>query len=100
MQVIMLMHFSWIMLRGVMQILTFLALLVTMLKNVTQKMSIWISNVKQKFKFIFDFGDEWRFECQVLREIETEDEEAYLVRSIGTPPEQYPDYDGFDCEEW
>ncbi|WP_408072512.1 IS1096 element passenger TnpR family protein, partial [Streptococcus pneumoniae] len=36
-------------------------------------------SVKQKFKFIFDFGDEWRFECQVLREIETEDEEAYLV---------------------
>ncbi|VMQ23546.1 Uncharacterised protein [Streptococcus pneumoniae] len=24
-------------------------------------------SVKQKFKFIFDFGDEWRFECQVLR---------------------------------
>ncbi|HEU8086858.1 TPA: hypothetical protein VWI20_000768, partial [Streptococcus pneumoniae] len=50
--------------------------------------------------FIFDFGDEWRFECQVLREIETEDEEAYLVRSVGTSPEQYPDYDGFDYEEW
>ncbi len=31
-------------------------------------------SVKQKFKFIFDFGDEWRFEYQVLREIETEDE--------------------------
>ncbi|MCL9790304.1 Uncharacterised protein [Streptococcus pneumoniae] len=57
-------------------------------------------SVKQKFKFIFDFGDEWRFECQVLREIETEDEEAYLVRSVGTSPEQYPDYDGFDYEEW
>ena len=57
-------------------------------------------SVKQKFKFIFDFGDEWRFECQVLREIEAEDEEAYLVRSVGTPPEQYPDYDGFDYEEW
>ncbi|MDS5309291.1 hypothetical protein RLC09_00255 [Streptococcus pneumoniae] len=50
--------------------------------------------------FIFDFGDEWRFECQVLREIETEDQEAYLVRSVGTSPEQYPDYDGFDYEEW
>ncbi|NMH07213.1 hypothetical protein GV257_09105 [Streptococcus pneumoniae] len=57
-------------------------------------------SVKQKFKFIFDFGDEWRFECQVLREIETEDEEAYLVRSVGTSLEQYPDYDGFDYEEW
>lgn len=57
-------------------------------------------SVKQKFKFIFDFGDEWRFECQVLREIEAEDEESYLIRSVGTPPEQYPDYDGFDDEEW
>ena len=59
-----------------------------------------ILSVKQKFKFIFDFGDEWRFECQVLREIEAEDEEAYIVREVGTPPEQYPDYDGFDDEEW
>ena len=63
----------------------------------TENVYLDILNVKQKFKFIFDFGDEWRFERQVLREIETEDEESYLV---GTPPEQYPDYDGFDYEEW
>lgn len=66
----------------------------------TENIYLDILSIKQKFKFIFDFGDEWRFECQVLREIETEDEEAYLVRSVGTPPEQYPDYDGFDYEEW
>ena len=66
----------------------------------TENVYLDILSVKQKFKFIFDFGDEWRFECQVLREIETEDEEAYLVREVGTPPEQYPDYDSFDDEEW
>lgn len=66
----------------------------------TENVYLDILSVKQTFKFIFDFGDEWRFECQVLREIEAEDEEAYLVRSVGTPPEQYPDYDGFDYEEW
>ncbi|MGP0454894.1 hypothetical protein ACTRUI_09780 [Streptococcus pneumoniae] len=49
--------------------------------------------------FVSDDVEE-RFECQVLREIETEDEEAYLVRSVGTSLEQYPDYDGFDYEEW
>lgn len=66
----------------------------------TENVYLDILSVKQKFKFIFDFGDEWRFECQVLREIEAEDEEAYIVREVGTPPEQYPDYDGFDDEEW
>ena len=66
----------------------------------TENVHLDILSVKQKFKFIFDFGDEWRFECQVLREIEAEDEEAYIVREVGTPPEQYPDYDGFDDEEW
>ena len=65
----------------------------------TENVCLDILVVKYKFKFIFDFGDEWRFECQVLREIEAEDEEAYLVRSVGTSPEQYPDYDGFDYEE-
>ena len=66
----------------------------------TENVYLDILSVKQKFKFIFDFGDEWRFECQVLREIDTEDEEAYLVREVGTPPEQYPDYDSFEDEEW
>ena len=66
----------------------------------TENVYLDILSVKQKFKFIFDFGDEWCFECQVLREIATEDEEAYIVREVGTPPEQYPDYDSFDDEEW
>ena len=66
----------------------------------TENVYLDILSVKQKFKFIFDFGDEWCFECQVLREIAAEDEESYIVREVGTPPEQYPDYDSFDDEEW
>ena len=65
----------------------------------TENVYLDILSVKQKFRFILDFGDEWRFECQVLREIEAEDEEAYIVREVGMPPEQYPDYDSFDDEE-
>ena len=29
----------------------------------TENVYLDILSVKQKFKFIFDFGDEWRFEC-------------------------------------
>ena len=66
----------------------------------TENVHLDILSVKQKFKFIFDFGDDWRFECQVLREIEAEDEETDIIREVGTPPEQYPAYDDFDDEEW
>lgn len=66
----------------------------------TENVCLDILVVKYKFKFIFDFGDEWRFECQVLRDIEAEDEEAYIVGEIGMAPEQYLDYDSFDDEEW
>ena len=66
----------------------------------TENVHLDILSVKQKFKFIFDFGDDWRFECQVLREIEAEDEETDIIREVGTPPEQYPSYDDFDDEEW
>ena len=66
----------------------------------TENVHLDILSVKQKFKFIFDFGDDWRFECQVLREIEAEDEETYIIREVGIPPEQYLAYDDFDDEEW
>ncbi len=47
----------------------------------------------QKFLYIFDFGDEWRFQCRVLGIKEEICEEPSVVRSVGEPPEQYPDYD-------
>ena len=60
----------------------------------------------KKFKFIFDFGDEWIFQCRVLRTgepVTSEDQmdNAEIVRSKGEPPEQYgwEDWDHFDEED-
>ena len=41
----------------------------------TENVYLDILSVKQKFKFIFDFGDDWCIEHEVLREVEIEDEE-------------------------
>ncbi len=53
--------------------------------------------VFESFKFIFDFGDWWEFDILIekIKEGETVDE-VKLIKSYGTAPEQYPDYD----EEW
>lgn len=60
----------------------------------------------KKFKFIFDFGDEWTFQCKVLRtgeHVASKDqlENAEVIRSKGEPPGQYgwEDWDGFDEED-
>jgi len=49
-----------------------------------------------QFKYIFDLGDEWRFQCKVLREIEEETLNPIVIRKVGASPEQYPDFD----DEW
>lgn len=46
-----------------------------------------------KFKFIFDFGDEWEFQCKVLRIIDEDTDDAMIIRMVGAPPEQYPEYE-------
>ena len=55
---------------------------------------------KKQFKFLFDFGDEWVFQCKVLRIENDGKDDAELLRSVGEPPEQYPDYDDWDEEEF
>ena len=54
----------------------------------------------KKFLYLFDYGDEWRFECRVLRE-EAGSREGYeILRSKGALPEQYrDDYDEDDYED-
>lgn len=56
-----------------------------------------------KFKYLFDFGDEWRFQCRVLRREDEETVIPCIVRSVGESPEQYPDededYDYFDFDD-
>lgn len=49
--------------------------------------------VGKKFKFVFDFGDEWVFQCKVLK---IEDETKVIpevIRSKGEAPLQYRDWD-------
>lgn len=50
----------------------------------------------QAFKFLFDYGDEWRFQCKVLRELDEDTPEPLIIRAVGEAPEQYPYYDEDD----
>lgn len=43
----------------------------------------------QSFKYLFDFGDEWVFQCKVLRILDEKTDEPAIVRMQGDPPEQY-----------
>lgn len=50
----------------------------------------------KRFLYLFDFGDEWVFQCKVLRETDEKTDIPGVIRSVGEAPEQYPSYD----EEW
>lgn len=52
-----------------------------------------------QFKYLFDFGDEWRFQCKVLRELEEQIDIPQIIRSVGESPEQYPEWEDEDWEE-
>ena len=43
----------------------------------------------KQFKYIFDFGDEWIFQCKVLKVTDENTPEPLVVRSKGEAPEQY-----------
>lgn len=43
----------------------------------------------RQFKYLFDFGDEWLFQCRVLRVLDERTEKPAVVRVQGEPPEQY-----------
>ncbi len=46
-----------------------------------------------QFKYIFDFEEEWRFQCRLLRELEEGTAKPMVIRSVGVAPEQYPDFE-------
>ena len=52
-----------------------------------------------QFKYVFDFGDEWRFQCKVLRELDVQTDIPGVIRRVGESPEQYPEPE-YDEEEW
>lgn len=45
----------------------------------------------RQFKYVFDFGNEWRFQCRVLRENDDYLTIPFVVRSVGESPVQYPE---------
>lgn len=47
----------------------------------------------KKFLYIFDFGEEWRFQCRVLKVLQEKTPEPLLLREVGEPPEQYGYWD-------
>ncbi len=48
------------------------------------------------FKYIFDFGDEWTFQCKVLRTEPGDSGEPQVIKMKGEAPAQYRDWD----EDW
>lgn len=55
----------------------------------------------QNFLYLFDYGDEWRFNVRVHAINEDADPDAQypvLVESVGEAPEQYPDWE--EDDEW
>lgn len=48
---------------------------------------------EKKFVYIFDFGEEWRFQCRVLREVAEATDTPRVIRSVGEAPQQYWDDD-------
>lgn len=55
----------------------------------------------QNFLYLFDYGDEWRFNVKLHAINENGDPDAEyprIVESVGAAPQQYPDWE--DDEEW
>ncbi|MEM6264096.1 MAG: hypothetical protein AAGI38_16395, partial [Bacteroidota bacterium] len=54
--------------------------------------------LRKPFLYIFDFGDNWEFECTIEEMLEEElVKSPRVVAKKGKAPEQYPDYDE---DEW
>ena len=65
------------------------------------KISRVFTERKQKLQFLFDYGDEWRFEIEV-RDFAVKAkgvEYPRILAAKGVSPEQYPDWEDED-EDW
>ena len=47
----------------------------------------------RKFIYLFDFEDEWVFQCRVLRKLEEKTDIPGVIKAVGDPPEQYSEYE-------
>ncbi|MBU4331799.1 plasmid pRiA4b ORF-3 family protein [Patescibacteria group bacterium] len=54
--------------------------------------------LKQKFLYLFDYGDSWEFEMEFVGNGQAQNKVKYpiVVKKAGDSPEQYPDYDEED----
>lgn len=52
-----------------------------------------------QFKYVFDFGDEWRFQCKILRELDVRTDIPGVIRRVGESPEQYPEPEWEEMDE-
>jgi hypothetical protein len=50
---------------------------------------------KQKFQYVFDYGDDWVFSCQLLeiKNAASPQKKYKITKVVGEAPEQYPNYD-------
>ncbi len=63
------------------------------------RLSVVFTELKQKMQFLFDYGDDWRFEIEFRSFGERTKGAAYprILAAKGPSPEQYPDWE--DDEE-
>ena len=56
---------------------------------------------KEKFYYLFDFGDDWWHEVTVISIQTPKTVQAYprIVKKVGDSPEQYPDYEDDEEED-
>jgi len=59
-------------------------------------LSVFNFSKGDKFLYIFDFGDEWRFSVKFLRKIDEVCNTTEIIKCVGEAPIQYPDYDDED----
>ena len=57
---------------------------------------------KQKLYYLFDFGDDWWHELTVLKIQNSDGSKDYprITRKAGESPEQYPDYEEYEEDEF
>lgn len=61
-----------------------------------------VMQVGSKFKYVFDFGDNWQFQCRVLNEKAWDappDSFALVIREVGEAPAQYGEWDEEEEDE-
>lgn len=54
----------------------------------------------KKFKYVFDFGEDWTFQCRVLKALDEKTARPKVIRSKGEAPEQYPNWDDWNDDDW